>query len=328
MHRIATSGLVLGGAILSACGGGGSAAPAAAPPPPVPAQVALTANNYQGALSFALESANAAFAFAKLGTDAADGLFEQFVALPGLIRCSVSGTASLELTDRNRNGSLNVNDTVHLFMNECNSGTSALTGVLRVEVSSAAQIPNRREYQFSVTISDLVISSTLPGVAPMTIDFIGIVNFTRTADFDHYILSFANYDHVSGQETRHASELLVDYLQRYDTLSYDYLVQGAIGGSALQGEYRVSTPQPLTGLIGTYPGAGRLTLTGSAGSTARLSEEGTAAANGATVLVSVDSNGDGAAEAAVPELAWTSLLAPAIFSSLRDQVDITALPIP
>jgi hypothetical protein len=330
MRRTVHIAIALGcGALLHACGGSdGDASPVAAAPPPAPVQLALTASNYQGALSYALESANTAFAFAKLGADAADRLFGQFVALPGLIRCPVSGTASIELTDRNRNGALNVSDTVHLFMDGCNSGTNALTGVLRVEVVSAAPILNGREYQFSVVLTNLVIEPSLSGGASSTVNFAGTVNFTRTPDFEHYVVSFGHYDYVSGAETRLATELLVDYLQRYDTLNYDYLIQGTVGGSAVQGQFRVNTPQSLTGIIGAYPSAGRLTLSGGANSTAIMSEEGIAATNGTAVLVSVDANGDGAADAAVPELAWTSLLAPAIFSTLRDQADVTVLPIP
>jgi hypothetical protein len=313
--------------LLHACGGGDSAPPVAAPPPSR-AQLALTASNYQGALSNALESANTAFAFAKLGADVADHLFGVSLVLPPIISCPVSGTASIELTDRNRNRALDMNDTLHIFMSNCNSALNPLTGVVRIEVVSSAPITNGREYQLRVEIHDLVIASSVSGVAPVTINFNGNVNFTRGADFDHYTVTFGDYEYSRSGQTKDATDLLVDYLQRYDTLSYDYLIQGSVGGSAIEGQYRVATPLSLTGTIGAFPSAGRFDLIGTANSSARLAEEGAAANNAATVLISVDANGDGTADSAIPELPWTALLPLAIFGSLRDQVDAAVLPIP
>jgi hypothetical protein len=315
--------------LLHACGGGGEACCDMIPqPPPPPAQVALNASNYQGALSDALESANAAFAFAKLGADAADQIFGIPLALPRAIRCPVSGTASIELTDRNRNGALDMNDTVHIFMSECDSSANPLTGVVRIEVISAAPLGNGREHQFAVEIADLVIASTVSGVAPLTINFSGNVFFTRTTDFDHYVVSFGDYDYSRAGQTRSATELLVDYLQRYDTLSYEYLVQGTVAGAPAQGQFRMTTPVSLTGTIGAFPSAGRIMLAGSANSSAQISEEGVAANNGATVLVSVDANGDGTADSAVPEFEWSTLLSLQVFASLRNHADPAVLPIP
>ena len=60
----------------------------------------------------------------------------------------------------------------------------------------------------------------------------------------------------------------------------------------------------------------------------RLAEEGAAVTNGAAVLISVDSNGDGAADAQVPQFSWDELVPRSIFDSLRDQSAAIALPIP
>jgi hypothetical protein len=90
----------------------------------------------------------------------------------------------------------------------------------------------------------------------------------------------------------------------------------------------VTTAQSLAGTIGAYPGTGRLMLAGGTNSIARLSEEGAAAANGSAVLVSLDANGDGAAETSVPELAWLALTPPIVFSSLREQPYVAELPVP
>jgi len=329
MGRATQFFMVLGCAVLlHACGGSGDSAPMAVPPPPAPVQLALTASNYQDAFANALETANAAFGFAKLGADSADRIFNVPLVIPPVVRCPVSGTATIELSDRNRNGALDENDSVHIFLTDCNSSVNPLTGVVRVEVVSAAQIAGGRDYQFNVTINNLVIASTVAGIAPVTINFTGFVDFTRTADLEHYVVSSGEYDFSQAGQTRSAHDLLVDYLQRHDTLEYDYQVQGSVEGSAIQGRYRVTTPTPLTGLIGAYPGGGRIDLNGGANSSARLSEEGTAAGNGDTVRISVDTNGDGTAEASVPELAWSALLPAEFFMWLRDQAAATVLPLP
>jgi hypothetical protein len=46
------------------------------------------------------------------------------------------------------------------------------------------------------------------------------------------------------------------------------------------------------------------------------------------VLVAVDGNGDGTAEASIAQLAWSSVLPAQIFGSLRDQAQAAVLPIP
>ena len=314
--------------LVYACGGGVDLAQAPAPgaPPPL-AGLALNTSNYQGALSFALESANAGFGFAKLGADVADRLFNASLVPSPILACRVSGNATVELTDRNRNGMLNVDDTLHIFMSSCNSSTSALTGALRIEIASATDIPGGREYLFTVTC-DLTVASTVAGVAPVNINFAGTVHFTRAIDFDHYVLSFGDYEYASAGQTRFATDLLVDYLQRYDTLRYDYFARATVGGSTIQGQYQMSTPLALSGPIGVFPDTGQLVLAGDANSTARLSEEGDAAMNAETVMIAVDSNGDGTPEASVPEFPWAALSAQATFASLREQPAIVALPVP
>jgi hypothetical protein len=105
------------------------------------------------------------------------------------------------------------------------------------------------------------------------------------------------------------------------TNTYNYVIQGTIDGAAFSGEFDFSTPVAFTGTIGDHPTAGRLSVVG-ASSSARLSEEGSAASNNDTVLVSVDANangdGDSTADTEVPELPWSSILPQRIFNSLRE----------
>jgi hypothetical protein len=316
-------------ALLCGCGGGESGQSGTPPPPPAPPpQLTLDAANYQNALSFAFESANAGFGFAKLGADVADRLFDQPLLLTSVFQCPVSGSASIELTDRNRNGRLNANDELHLFLSSCNSDVNPLTGTIRIEIVTATDTPDGRAYLMRAQVDDLVISSMTGASPPVTIDFSGVIEFTRGASFDHYVLTFGDYDYARSTETRGATELLVDYLQRYDTLAFEYGIEGTVSGSAIHGQYRLATPSPLTGVVGGYPTAGRLTLNGGATSAVRLSEEGAAATDAGTVLVAVDANGDGTFEATVAQLPWSVVLPVQIFGSLRDQARPAALPLP
>jgi len=325
--RLGTLGIIV---CLHACGGGGGSdeAPVAEPPAPTPVQLTLDAANYQGAVRNALEWSDSAFFFAKLGADVADHLVSSSAILPPLFRCTVSGAASITLTDRNRNGMLNAGDTLSLFMDHCITDVIGVTGVIRIEVTSAEPFGDGRAYQLLVSIIDLSLTSNSAADLPLLdINLTASVDFSYTTDFDHYVLTFGEFRRTLAGQTQSVSNLVIDYLQRYDTLRYDYLLQGTLGSKGDFGEFRISTPLSLTGTIGSYPSAGRLGLNGAANSTARVSEEGAAASNSAAVLVSVDTNGDGVADSEVPELDWTQLLPQATFSSLRDRSPPVLLPI-
>lgn len=332
MNRTASFFAAIGcGALLQACGGGSDDAPPAVgvPLPPPPAQLALDAANYQGALGTAFELGDSAFSYAKLGADVADRLLNIPLTVPPQFLCPVSGAASISLSDRNGNRMLNAGDTISIFMDRCVTDFISASGVVRVEVISAAPLGDGRAFQLLVQIVDLTLTSTVPADAgPVTINLSASLDFSYTTDFDHYVLSFGEYRSTVAGTTQNISDLVIDHLQHYDTLHYDYLLQGTLATSTTAGQFRVTTPVPFTGTIGTFPDAGRLGLNGAANSTARLSEEGAAAANGAAVLASVDTDGDGVADSVVPELAWTQLSRPAVFSSLRGRPHPDFLPVP
>jgi hypothetical protein len=81
------------------------------------------------------------------------------------------------------------------------------------------------------------------------------------------VLTFGEFRRTLAGQTQSVSNLVIDYLQRFDTLRYDYLLQGTLGSQGNSGEFRVNTPLSLTGTIGSYPSAGRLSLNGAAKST-------------------------------------------------------------
>ena len=315
---------------LHGCGGGdgGGEAPVAEPPSPAPTQLKLDATNYQTALRHSLEWSDSAFFFARLGADVADVLITSSSSLLPVFNCAVSGAASITLTDRNRNGQLNAGDTLSLFMDHCVTDFISATGVMRIEVTSAEALGDGHAYQLLVTIVDLTLTSNSPvDVLPSDINLTASLDYSYTSDFAHYVLTFGDFSRTMEAQTQTASRLVIDYLQRYDAQTYDYLLQGTLAAGGNSGEFRVSTPQSFTGIIGSYPSAGRMALVGAADSTARASEEGAAAGNSAAVLVSVDANGDGVADSEVLELDWTQLVPGEIFRSFRERPVKGVLPI-
>jgi hypothetical protein len=200
---------------------------------------------------------------------------------------------------------------------------------MRVEVISAEPLGDGRTYQLLVYVDDLTMTSNNPAdVPPTNIQLSASVDYSRTSTFDHYVLVLGDFRRTVAGQTQRVTDLVIDRMQRYDTQSYDYLLQGTVGSFGNSGEFRISTPLSFTGTIGSYPNSGRLGLSGAANSTARVSEEGTAASISAAVLVSVDSNGDGVAESEVPELSWSQLVPASTFSSLRGRAYQGLLPIP
>ena len=142
---------------------------------------------------------------------------------------------------------------------------------------------------------------------PLDINLTASLDFSYTTDFDHYVLTFGEFRRTLAGQTQSVSNLVIDYLQRYDTLRYDYLLQGTLGS---RGKLRRVSRQYAAVFHGGHwvvPERRTTRLDGAANSSARVSEEGAAASNSAAVLVSVDTNGD-VADSEVPELDWTQLL--------------------
>jgi hypothetical protein len=325
MIRFAQSGAALLAGIIAGCGGGGdSGPPPAVPLPSPPAAVALASTNYQDAVRVPLRVAQAAYTHGTLGISVVDHMLNVplgFFPVP----CPQGGTMSIELTDQNNDASLDPGDTVHLRWNACRTGSSTSTGLVRVQLTSAVQIAGGREYEITVTVANLELTSDTPGAPAITVNCIVPVRYTRTLTSDHVVIPRASF--TSGQIAGDTgnSEISIDYLQDHATQTYSYAVTGNASSGALGGQIQFSTPLAFTGVIGEYPSAGRLSVTGNASSIARLSEEGTAANDNAVIFAAVDANGDGVLDAS-SSLTWTSLVPVRTFAAFNTQV--TAVPIP
>ena len=322
---VATLALI---ACLSACGGGdgGSAATPPAPTPPAPAsKVTLAAGNYKNAVTLSMGVASSAYGYARLGDLLVDEWLDVPISFFPVLACPQGGTMSLELSDKNGDRSLDPGDTLHIHWDGCRSTGVTATGVVRVEVLTATQIPGGRDYQFTVTVSDLKVDV---GSQPSAmVNFIAQVHYQRTATANETTLSNAVFS--SGQVVGDSgtSTLALDYYQDNATQTYQYATSGSVTSNAMGGELDFSTPAAFTGVIGEFPSAGRLTVSGNAGSGARLSEEGAAASDSATVFAAVDTNGDGTIDASEAQLAWSSVVPVQLFAAFPDQMAV-AVPMP
>ncbi len=143
------------------------------------------------------------------------------------------------------------------------------------------------------------------------------MHYTHTSLFDHTEIPVAVFNSGQLAGDTGTATLQIDYLQDYAAQTYRYAVSGNVASGALGGDFDFAAAQPFTGVVGEYPSAGRLTLTGNASSSARLAEEGTAAADNAVVFAGVDSNGDGVLDASDAQLAWSSVVPLMLFPALR-----------
>ena len=296
-----------------------------APPPAAPSKVTLAAGNYQNAVKLSMGVASSAYSYARLGVTVTDQWLNVPIAFFPVLACPQGGTMSLELTDKNGDRSLDPGDTLHFRWDACRTSGASATGVMRVELTEATQITGGREYRLTVTVSDLRLE--LGSQPSTTVNFIAQVQFRRTATSNQTTLTNAVFN--SGQVVGDpgTSTIAVDYFQDNATQTYRYSASGTVTSNVLGGQLDFSTPATFTGVIGEFPSAGRLSVAGNAGSGARLSEEGAAASDLATVFAAVDANGDGVIEASEAQLAWSSVVPVQLFAAFADQATI-GVPMP
>lgn len=305
-------------ACLPGCGGGGSDAPPSPSPVPAPVELVLSASNYQSALQLSMASTQSVLTYAQLGAEGADSLFNQPIPLGRNFPCAVSGTRDFELSDRNSNRALDVNDTLSLFFNDCDSGAGVVSGVMRIEIVEVTPFTDGRDYRLRLTFGRFSMPPAVLGTPRTTADFSATVYFSRVADGQQYRIEGGGLELVTSGRRQAVTGFVVDYLHNYSTSRYNLVGQGTVDSDALGGRFTFATALAFTGDIGSYPGAGRMSVVAGAGATAQLSEEGAALADNATVLAALDSNGDGIRDATIAELPWSDIVSQSLFEALRD----------
>jgi len=312
-------------ALLQGCGGGGGGGkpPVAQEPPPANSRppLRLDASNYQTVLRVSIGSTLSAFSYVKLGGDMADNLFE--LPIPGnlsALLCVEGGWTLLNIGDRNLDGFFNVGDYVTQSYDHCKNLGATIDGIIRIELQGVTPKDGGREIEVWVTVANFSVTASGTATGPTGITFSGPARYSHAPAYLQFKIGGASFGstHVAG--TEQASALVVDYLQRQDSGTYSLSFGGNIDSGVFGGTFDFVTSAPFTGTIGQYPSTGRLIAIGGAGSSARLSEEGAAANNAETVLLSVDANGDGSADAAASEFAWTGVVPRQMFDPFVNRV--------
>ena len=315
------------GAVLPGCGGN-SDSPAFVPGPAAPAstRVTLAAGNYQDAAVRTMSASNTTYAYARMAVRVVDDLLNVPLETFPIFTCAGGGLKTLDLTDKNQDTSLDPGDAVRLRWDHCKENGLTTTGEVRVELTDAMQIPGGRDYTIAITVSNLEMISDSAGIPTVTASLVMPVHYTRTATTDHTLIDGAAFTSGAIAGDPGAATLYLDYLQDGAAQTYSFSTRGSLNSSALGGIVDFTTPVAFTGVIGEYPSAGTVSITGNASSVARLAEEGSAAADPATVLVTVDANGDGTPDAS-HSLAWSSVVPSALFDAFVNQPGI-GIPIP
>ncbi|HLA73247.1 MAG TPA: hypothetical protein VK624_17190 [Steroidobacteraceae bacterium] len=318
--------------VLQGCGGGGGGggkAPESQQPPPSNTRPPLkvSAADYQLALRTSIGTTMNAFNYVKLGGDLADLMLDLPVPRDVvLLPCPDGGTTLLTIGDRNSDGLFNAGDYVNQAYEDCDNDGSTLDGIIRIEIDSVTPKDGGREIQLLATVVNLTLKLADSAIPPISVNFVGPVSYTRTPSYQEFRLAGASFSSSQVAGATDVTALGVIYLQDHAADTYRLTFGGSLDSAMFSGPFEFATFAPFTGTIGQYPDAGRLDVIGGSGSSARLSEEGAAASNPATVLVAVDSNGDGTADAAVIDFPWSDVMPRELFDAFRNPV-VVATPL-
>jgi hypothetical protein len=326
-HPVTALAALMLGATLPGCGGSGDS-PAFVPSPPAPAstRVSLAAGNYQDAAVRTMTASNTTYAYARMAVRVVDDLLNVPLETFPIFSCAGGGLKTLDLTDKNQDTSLDPGDAVRLRWDHCKENGLTTTGEVRVELTDAMQITGGRDYTIAITVSNLEMISDTAGVPTITASLVMPVHYTRTATTDHTVIDGAAFTSGAIAGDSGAATLYLDYLQDSAAQTYSFSIRGTVNSSMLGGIIDFDTPLAFTGVIGEYPSAGNVSIAGAANSAVHLAEEGSAAADPGTVLVTVDANGDGTLDAS-NAMAWSSVVPSQLFDAFVYQLGIP-IPIP
>jgi hypothetical protein len=82
------------------------------------------------------------------------------------------------------------------FSEQLQFGVNPLTGTIRIEVVTATDTQDGRNYLLRVLIGDPGHCDDGRASPPVTVNFSGTVEFTRGAHFDHYVLMFGDFEYA------------------------------------------------------------------------------------------------------------------------------------
>ena len=314
-------------AALAACGGGGGgstgAAPAPAPPPPPPGPppIALTLANYTGAASNAFQLATLSINFTLTGIAPVRALVDANIAQDGSGPCADGGSVATQVSDRDNNRVISNGDAVTIQFAKCATSGFVIDGTTNAEMQTVAVSAGGMHLVARITVTNLRFEPTSRPANAVTYDGTLNVDYVLMSGSDHYTLTNSTFTITDGAGHLTMANLNLDYLQDFDTFDFTLAFRGTVDSSSLGGTFTIASDAPFTGSIGNFPTTGRASLHGANATSATISEEGSAATDLNSVLLKVDTNGDGSADDTQANYNWSFLSGTQLFRPLRDNIE-------
>lgn len=326
--RLAASAVLA--AALTACGGGGSGDSGT---PVVPSAATISASNYEGVARQSVvaatylddatglitgaqvaPSAQTLFAYTRAQLRRLPGLFASRTPLvtgatsTDTFGCTGGGSISVQSTDNNGNGNVDVGDSATLTALDCIEEGATISGAITLSFSAVSGDLDSDVYNATVSVSLAALRASTPaGNAAGSGQFtLAISSNGSSSSLDLSVPSLSITgsfggisDTVTMQDYRMTSaSALSGGRQRVSTT-----VSGSVGSAALAGgTVTLATVAPLVQFEGDLaPSSGQITATGASSSRMRLTVQSTT-----SVLLELDADGNGAYEASVVRT-WASL---------------------
>lgn len=320
--------------LLAACGGGGGS-DGDSGNPVVPSAATITAGNLEGVARQSLVAATylgdatglvtgaqvapgarTLFAFTRAQLDRLPGLFgSRTRVVTGVTStesfpCTGGGTVSVQTTDNNGNGNVDVGDSGTLTASNCVEDGATISGTIGLRFTAVSGDLNTDAYTATVAVTlQSLRASTAAGNAAGSGEFTLAISSTNatTSSLDLTVPSLSvagSFGGVADTVTMQNFRLTSSTALSAGRLRTSSNVSGTVGSSALAGgTVTLATLQPLVQFdTDAYPSSGQITATGAAGSQMRLTVQSTT-----NVLLELDANGDGSFESNVVKT-WASLV--------------------
>jgi len=323
-------------ALLGACGGGGGNGGGSTSVVTASAPVTVTAANAPNVSGATFEATDdlsgggggvaGVFAASADGTQSADiNILDTLVArirrAPDLLGSSASGvqaaavvqinsqpcdsgTFSGSFNDVDNSQDLSTGDSLTINSSSCSFDGVVMSGSLTVDniIVTGGFINDIAPYSFSFRMRTSNLSVTEGGETVVINGDVALQestndNITFTSSFSGNGIQI-----VTGGDTLILTDFTIDEIDNEATGAYSISVNGTISSSSIGGSVTVTTNVAFTGVGALDPTAGEASCVGANGTSVRL----IANADGNTVQLQVDTDGDGTADNTIDET-WANL---------------------
>jgi hypothetical protein len=215
-----------------------------------------------------------------------------------------SGTFSGSFNDADNDQGLSTGDSLSITSNNCSFDGVVMNGSLTVDnvVVTGGFINDIAPYSFSFRIRTSNYSVTAEGE---TVTMDGDITLQESTDDNvtfRTTFSGDGIEIVTGGDTLILTDFSIDEIENEASGAYTLSINGTISSSSIGGSVIVTTNIAFTGVGASEPTGGEARCVGANGTSVRL----IANADGNTVQLQVDTNGDGTADNTIDET-WVNL---------------------